>query len=183
MLKPDPADQDEWVTAAIDQNPLLLAAIAATQVAKQEIQVQNSGHYPSLDMTADYSYRDTEFGGFSALERNDSAIGLELTVPLYQGGLITSRTRQSRYSYSQTREEQEKQRRATERQARDTYRGVISGISKVEALQRAISNEKAVEAAKPASRSAPAPSSTCSMPSANCYAPAAIMPALATTTC
>jgi outer membrane protein len=149
LLKPDPADQDEWVTAAIDQNPLLLAAIAATQVAKQEIQVQNSGHYPSLDLTADYSYRDTQFGGFSALERNDSAIGLELTVPIYQGGLITSRTRQSRYTYTQTREEQEKQLRSTERSARDTYRGVISGISKVEALQNAvISNEKAVEAAE-----------------------------------
>ena len=149
LLKPDPADQDEWVTAAIDQNPLLLAAIAATQVAKQEIQVQNSGHYPSLDLTADYSYRDTQFGGFNALERNDSAIGLELTVPIYQGGLITSRTRQSRYSYTQTREEQEKQLRSTERSARDTYRGVISGISKVEALQNAVvSNEKAVEAAE-----------------------------------
>jgi len=149
LLKPDPADQDEWVTAAIDQNPLLLAAIAATQVAKQEIQVQNSGHYPSLDLTADYSYRDTQFGGFNALERNDSAIGLELTVPIYQGGLITSRTRQSRYTYTQTREEQEKQLRSTERSARDTYRGVISGISKVEALQNAVvSNEKAVEAAE-----------------------------------
>jgi len=149
LLKPDPADQEEWVRASIEQNPLLLAAIAATEVAKQEIQVQNSGHYPSLDLTADYSYRDTQFGGFSALERNDSAIGLELTVPIYQGGLITSRTRQSRYTYTQTREEQEKQLRTTERQARDTYRGVISGISKVEALQLAVvSNEKAVEAAE-----------------------------------
>ena len=149
LLKPEPEDLNEWVTAATDQNPLLLAAIAATQVAKQEIQVQNSGHYPSLDLTADYSYRDTEFGGFSTLKRNDSAIGLELTLPIYQGGLITSRTRQSRYTYTQTREEEDKQRRSTERSARDTYRGVISGISKVEALQHAVvSNEKAVESAE-----------------------------------
>ena len=149
LLKPEPEDLNEWVTAATDQNPLLLAAIAATQVAKQEIQVQNSGHYPSLDLTADYSYRDTEFGGFSTLKRNDSAIGLELTLPIYQGGLITSRTRQSRYTYTQTREEEDKQRRSTERSARDTYRGVISGISKVDALQHAVvSNEKAVESAE-----------------------------------
>jgi outer membrane protein len=149
LLMPEPANQEQWVTAAMDQNPLLLATIAASQVAKQEIQVQNSGHYPSLDMTADYSYRDNQFGGISSLERNDSAIGLELTLPLYQGGLITSRTRESRYQYSQALEEQEKQRRATERQARDTYRGVISNISKVEALENAvISNQKAVEAAE-----------------------------------
>jgi outer membrane protein len=149
LLMPEPSNQKEWVSAALDQNPLLMAAIAATQVAKQEIQVQNSGHYPSLDMTADYSYRDNQFGGISSLERNDSAIGLELTLPLYQGGLITSRTRQSRYQYTQALEEQEKQLRATERSARDTYRGVISGISKVEALQNAVtSNQKAVEAAE-----------------------------------
>jgi len=149
LLKPEPADLDEWVTAATEQNPLLLAAIAATQVAKQEIRVQNSGHYPSLDLTADYSYRDTQFGGFSSLERNDSAIGLELTLPIYQGGLITSQTRQARDLYTQTREEQEKQLRSTERSARDTYRGVISGISKVDSLSIAvISNEKAVEAAE-----------------------------------
>ena len=149
LLRPEPADLDQWVTAATEQNPVLLAAIAATQVAKQEIQIQNSGHYPSLDMTADYSYRDTQFGGVAPLERNDSSIGLELTVPIYQGGLITSLTRQSRYSYTQAQEEQEKARRSTERSARDTYRGVISGISKVEALREAVvSNEKAVEAAE-----------------------------------
>ena len=149
LLSPDPNNQDEWVAAAVDQNPLVLAAMAATTTAKQEIQVQNSGHYPTLDMVADYSYRDTQFGGFTPLERNDSAIGLELNLPLYQGGLVSSQTRQSRYLYNQAQEQQKKQRRATERQTRDNYRGVISGISKVEALQHAVlSNEKAVEAAQ-----------------------------------
>jgi outer membrane protein len=149
LLAPEPVDQDTWVAAAIEQNPLVLAARAATAVAKQEIQVQNSGHYPSVDMVADYSYRDTQFGGFTPLERNDSAIGLQLSLPLYQGGLVSSQTRQSRYQYNEAREEQEKQRRATERQTRDNYRGIISGISKVEALQHAVlSNEKAVEAAE-----------------------------------
>ena len=149
LMTPEPVDQDAWVAAALEQNPLVLAARAATEVAKQEIQVQNSGHYPSLDMVADYSYRDTEFGGFTPLERNDSAIGLQLSLPLYEGGLVSSQTRQSRYQYNQAREEQEKQRRATERQTRDNYRGIISGISKVSALKNAvISNEKAVEAAE-----------------------------------
>ena len=149
LLAPEPVDQHTWVSAAVEQNPLMLAARAATAVAKQEIQVQNSGHYPTVDMVADYSYRDTEFGGFTPLERNDSAIGEQLNLPLYQGGLVSSQTRQSRYQYNEAREEQVKQLRATERQTRDNYRGVISGISKVEALQHAVlSNEKAVEAAE-----------------------------------
>jgi outer membrane protein len=149
LLAPEPVDQEAWIAAAVEQNPLVLATRAATAVAKQEIQVQNSGHYPSLDVVADYSYRDTQFGGITPLERNDSAIGLQLNLPLYQGGLVSSQTRQSRYQYNEAREEQERQRRATERQTRDNYRGIISGISKVEALQHAVlSNEKAVEAAE-----------------------------------
>lgn len=149
LLQPDPASQDEWVTTAAEQNPLILAAEAATEVAKQEIQVKNSGHYPTLDAVADYTYLDNTFGGIQPLERNDSAIGLELNIPIYQGGLVSSQTSQARYEYNKAMEELDQQRRATERQTRNNYRGVLSGISKVKALQHAVeSNEKAVEAAQ-----------------------------------
>ena len=149
LLKPEPTNLDEWVSAANQQNPLVLAATAAAEVAKQEIQVKNSGHYPSLDATADYSYLDNTFGGVLPLERNDSAIGLELNIPIYQGGLVSSQTRQSRYEYNQAMEELTRQRRATERQTRDNYRGVLAGIKRVEALYNAVlSNEKAVQAAE-----------------------------------
>ena len=148
LLKPDPPVKEEWVASAVEQNPLVLAATAATEVAKQEIQVQNSGHYPTLEATADYRYLDNQFGGVFPLERNDASIGLELKVPIYQGGLVSSRTRQSRYEYNQSMEDLVKQRRATERQTRDNFRGVFAGISKVEALYHAVlSNEKAVQAA------------------------------------
>lgn len=149
LQPPEPADQDTWVESAIGQNPLMLAAQAATETAKREIQVRNSGHYPALDLTAGYSYRDSNFSGVIPLERNDSSVGLELSVPLYQGGAVTSRTREQRHLYEQAVEEQERQYRSTERQTRDNYRGVVSGISRVNALERAIeSNQKAYEAAK-----------------------------------
>lgn len=151
LQAPEPADQDQWVRSAIEQNPLMLAAQAAAETAKQEIQVQNSGHFPALDLTADYSYRDSNFGGLTStpLERNDGSVGLQLNLPLYQGGAVTSRTREQRQRYEQAREVQEQQYRATERQTRDNYRGVVSGISRVNALEVAIeSNQKAYEAAK-----------------------------------
>jgi outer membrane protein len=149
LKTPAPADQEEWVGSALQQNPLVLAASAAAESAKQEIQVQNSGHFPTFDMTADYSYRDNRFGGFQDLQRNDSAIGVELSLPLYQGGLVSSQTRESRYLYEQSRDELEQQQRTTKRQVRNNYQGILTGISRVEALQQAVaSNEKAVEAAQ-----------------------------------
>ena len=149
LVAPEPSDLGQWVETALDQNPALLAAMAATEAARNEVEVQRSGHYPSVDLTADYSYRDNRFGGFQDLKRNDSAVGLELNLPLYQGGLVSSQTRQSRHRFFQAQEEQERQRRATERQTRDTYRGVITGISRVKALAQAvISSETALEAAE-----------------------------------
>jgi outer membrane protein len=150
LIPPDPAVEEQWVTVATDQNPLLLAARAATETARQEIDIQRAGHYPTLDLTADYAWRNNDFGGFGiSQERNDSSIGVQMTLPLYTGGLISANTRQSQHQFTQAQETQVQQRRATERQARDYFRGVMTGISKVTALQQAVvSNEKALEAAE-----------------------------------
>ena len=150
LIPPDPAVEEQWVTVATDQNPLLVAARAATETARQEIDIQRAGHYPTLDLTADYAWRNNDFGGFGiSQERNDSSIGVQMTLPLYTGGLISANTRQSQHQFTQAQETQVQQRRATERQARDYFRGVMTGISKVTALEQAVvSNEKALEAAE-----------------------------------
>ncbi|UCC55465.1 MAG: TolC family outer membrane protein [Gammaproteobacteria bacterium] len=149
LVPPEPADKEQWVSTAVEQNPLLLASRAATEVARQEIQVQRSGHYPSMDVVADYSRKNIQFGGVVPQERNDSAIGIEFSMPLYQGGLVSSQTRQARDLFTQAQEEQVQQRRDVERQARDNYRGVQAEISKVKALKQAVlSSEKALEASE-----------------------------------
>jgi outer membrane protein len=149
LIPPEPAEKEQWVSTAVEQNPLLLASRAATEVARQEIQVQRSGHYPSMDLVADYRRTDIQFGGVVPQERNDSAVGIEFSMPIYQGGLVSSQTRQARDLFTQAQEEQVKQRREVERQARDSYRGVLAEISKVKALKQAVlSSEKALEASE-----------------------------------
>ena len=149
LKAPEPAFQDEWVTTALDQNLNVLAAEAATESARQEIQIQRSGHYPTVDVTADWEYKDNQFGGVVPLERNDSSIGVQFNLPIYQGGRVVSRTRESRYRFQEAQELLEQQRRATEREARNNYRGVLTNISKVKALQQAvISNETLQDAAE-----------------------------------
>jgi outer membrane protein len=150
LLSPDPSSPEAWLATALEQNPTLLAATAATSAAKDQIEVQRSGHYPSLDLVAEYQYRDNDFGGLGIpIERNDSAIGLQLNIPLYQGGLISSRTRQASYQYTQAREDRIGAHREVENQIRDSYSGVVVEMSKVNALYQAIlSSEKALEASQ-----------------------------------
>jgi outer membrane protein len=150
LVPPDPAIEGKWVDVATDQNPLLLAAREATETARQEIEIQRSGHYPTVDLTAGYNWLNNNFGGTGfTLEQNQSAIGVQATLPLYQGGLIRANTRQAQYQFNQAQENQVQQQRATQREARNNFRGVMTGISKVTALKQAVvSNEKAVEAAE-----------------------------------
>ena len=146
---PEPQSQQPWVDTALQQNPSLAAARAASEAARQQIGIARAGHYPSVDAVASYSYNDSNFGGFRETERNDGAIGLQLAVPLYQGGYVNSLTREARARFDQAREQLDFTQRNIERQTRDAYLGVVSGISEVRAAEQArTSSATALEAAQ-----------------------------------
>jgi len=146
---PDPKDPAAWVTQALDGNMNLLASTAGVQVARDEIRRQKAGHLPTLDLQAGYSYQDLNFGGIVNLERNDATLGLQFNIPIYQGGLVSSQSRAAQYRFVASKEQLETLKRSTERQTRDAYRGVVSGIAQVKALEQSlVSTETALEAAE-----------------------------------
>jgi type I secretion outer membrane protein, TolC family len=146
LVAPQPGIIDDWTTISQEQNLRVVAAKHALETAQQNIKIERSGHLPTLDIVANKAF-NTSGGRFGGTEIHDTAVGLELNVPLFQGGLVNSRTRQARYNYDQALESLEQQHRASQRQTREAFLGVISGISQVQALQQAvISSETAFEA-------------------------------------
>ncbi len=149
LVRPDPESPDAWVETAFSQNLSITSAKAALEIARHEIERKRAGHYPTVDMTAEFARRDVNFGGIAPLERNDASIGVQLALPLYQGGLVRSRTREAQHLFDEARETLEDLRRATERQTRDAYRGIINGISQVKAQKQAVlSTRTALQAAE-----------------------------------
>ena len=65
-------------------------------------------------------------------------IGLQVNVPIYQGGAVDSRTRQAGFSYQAAQDRLDQQRRAVTKQVKDAFRGIISSISDVKARQAAV---------------------------------------------
>ncbi len=146
LIPPSPADIDQWVGTALQQNLDLLAANAAEQVARQTIQLQRAGRYPNLDLVASHSYSDTT-NNPTGSERDDTAIQLQLSIPLYTGGLITSQIRAAVYRHQQAQQGLIGVRRNTEREARDAYLNVVTGISQVRALEQSVTSaETALQA-------------------------------------
>ncbi len=150
LLKPEPEDIDQWAKIAAQQSLSLIAAEKAMQIAREEINRQRAGHYPTLDLVASRTQSITEGGAFVAFtgkKQTDTRIGLQLNLPIYQGGMINSKTRQAAYQYNRAKELYERQRRATENKTRSAYLNVQANISQVLAYKQALkSSRTALEA-------------------------------------
>lgn len=147
---PDPAEEDDWVNTAFEQNLALIAARLNAEIASQEIDSRRSGHYPTLDLVATRSDFDREFersnegGPFNDVFNNQTAdsIALEFRIPLFSGGRTSAQVREAVHLHRAARERLQRVARETERQARDAYLGVLAEISRVKALRQALSSAK-----------------------------------------
>ena len=146
LVAPEPPDIEQWTQKALQQNLNIFSARFAAETSRQEIERQRSGHLPTLDLVGSHGLRSS--GSFDIdLQTEDSIIGLELNVPIYEGGAVNSRTREAHHLHQQSMEQLEQTRRAAHRQTREAYLGVITGISRVKALRQAVvSSQTAVQA-------------------------------------
>jgi len=154
LSTPQPASVDQWVTVSLDQNVSLLSSRLAADIARENVKIAFGGHLPTLDLLASKSRTMTDadqaFAGLrgpSNTAINDRQYSLQVTVPIFSGGLTQSKVRQAEYQWIAAKEGVVQTSRATERQARDAYLGVISGIARVQALRQALeSNQTALKA-------------------------------------
>jgi outer membrane protein len=71
-----------------------------------------------------------------------SQLALQLAVPLYQGGSISSREREAAANYLKSRQDLENARRTAAVTTRQTYLAVINGIAQVAALEQALTSSQ-----------------------------------------
>ena len=156
LANPDPISEDRWVDMALQQNLSLVSSRLAADIARENINIARGGHFPSLDLVGSYghlnsngvdTFPDGSPAGGQTLDQNQRSIGLQLTIPLSSGGLVSSQVRQATYQHRAAKERLERVARQTEHDARDAYLGVLSEISRVKALRRAAeSNNTALKA-------------------------------------
>jgi outer membrane protein len=157
LVKPLPENPVEWVDIAMQYNPAVVSASKEVEIADAAVRLQRSGHYPTLDLVGSYSsFTNNEFIirddfqnpiATTDLTNDDMRIGLQLSVPIYQGGVVSSRTRQSRYILNAVNEDLDRQQRFTVRQTNNAYRAVIAGIEQVGAFGQAMISAEAALAA------------------------------------
>lgn len=134
---PMPADLKEWVTKAEEVNPELVALRASVESSNQELEKALAGHHPTVDLFAQRSQSQSENNVSINNRYLTSQVGLQVNIPIFLGGAVTSQTRQARANIAKLEQQYEARRREVAVQVRKEFQGVVEGKARIDAVMEA----------------------------------------------
>ncbi|MDV7104537.1 outer membrane channel protein TolC [Vibrio sp. TH_r3] len=140
---------EELLEMAQTKNLTLLTARISQDIARDNISLASSGHLPSLTLDGGYSLTDRHNSESSSSDYNSDTfnIGLNLSVPLYTGGDITSQVKQAEYNYVAASEDLEATYRSIVTTVRSSNNNINATIGTIRAYEQSvISAQSALEA-------------------------------------
>lgn len=149
--QPIEGDVNHWRNKALEHNLNLHDKRIAKEVAKLNINLAKKGHSPRVDFTAGLGYRDVSSDDSNSNSDNatTATFGIELNVPIYTGGELTSLVKQAQYNYIIASEDLIENFRSTEAQINSGYNNVHASLSSIRAYeQTVVSSQSALDAAE-----------------------------------
>ena len=137
---PNPNTLDYWVDKALSENLAVRIAAYNFDIATLEVDRQKAGHLPTVDLVSSFSYQaGSGATNFSAgFDLHQLQIGVQLNVPIYQGGFVDSKVRQAIQLQDNARQNLEVARRVALFNAQTGYTGVTSAVASVKAFEQAV---------------------------------------------
>ena len=146
---PVPNSANEWQSKAEAKSLDLIAQKISMDIAKENIKIARAGHLPTVDFGSTYNSSENTVSGaaVNAPYLDNFSVGLTVTVPLYNGGAITSSVKQAQNNYVAASQDLSLTHRDVVRTTRNSYNNVIATISGIKALEQAVvSAEAALQA-------------------------------------
>ena len=132
-----PGELSAWIGRMEAQAPRLLARKARLEASEITASAVKFEGYPAVDLVVQTSRSSSDDAYNVNSSTKQSAIGLTLSVPLYTGGALTSRARQTAADLTTAQEQLEQTRKQLELQIRQQYFAVKEGIEMIGALIQA----------------------------------------------
>jgi outer membrane protein len=148
---PEPNNAQYWTDKALQTNLAVQVAQSTLSIATLEIDRQRAGHLPTLDFVVSYGglYGNGSASFDDNYNQRTGAVGLALTVPIYQGGFVNSRVRESISLQDNARAQLEAARRNALFNSQTGFSGLTSSVASIKAYAQAVrSAEVAYESNK-----------------------------------
>jgi len=133
---------------AENRNLALLQARLSQDLAREQIRLAQDGHLPTLSLSASTSVSDTSYSGSQTRGANSAAyddknigqnqIGLNFSLPLYQGGQVNSQVKQAQYNFVGASEQLESAHRNVVQTVRSSFNNVNASVSSINAYKQAV---------------------------------------------
>lgn len=145
---PNPKTSESWVALALANNFELKASLLTQQAADETAKAAKSQHLPKITVSADFSNRGIgSTAEASTIAKDQTAINLNLTMPIFSGGLTSSQARQSSYQAQAAEQNYIATKRNTMQVARSNHQLAITNAARVKARNQAITSaESALKA-------------------------------------
>lgn len=134
----DPGELEAWLDRAIESNQELKSLRANVEAAKSAVGMARSSHFPTVDMVAQYSENSSDSSYNVGTEVKSRSIGVQMTVPIYAGGLVNSDIRKAQAQVDEYTERYEYAYRDAQLRVRKAYNSIKEGIATVHALEQAL---------------------------------------------
>lgn len=137
-----PGSYEEWSARALKNNHALEAGRLAVENARLEIGRNRAGHLPRVDFVATYSKGDNETINTFGEENTNRSLGVQVNIPIYQGGAINAQTRQAAANYSRAQADLDARTDKVLVELRKAHSQVMSSGRKVDALIKAVESNQ-----------------------------------------
>lgn len=141
---------DAILKEAEERNLSLLSARLAQDVSRENIRLAETGHMPTVNLDASTSVSntyqhgsgyDTPYGSGATNSYNgQNSIGLNLSIPLYTGGAVSSQVEQAQYGFQGASEQLESVYRNVVQLVRSSFNNVSSSISSINAYKQVVTS-------------------------------------------
>ena len=130
---------DKWLEVAAENDLNIQIHQDSVKLSQQAIEYANAGHLPTLDAVASVSdsYASGSYYGFGS-DLKSGSLGLQLQVPLYQGGGTTSRVRQAVLNKQKALNDVNIARRQISQDTQRAYLNLSTSIAQVKAYEQAL---------------------------------------------
>jgi outer membrane protein/protease secretion system outer membrane protein len=133
-----PMSLDDWISRVEQASPELGAARSQLDAATEAVARARAGHEPTLDAVLSWSRGDHDNVNAPTDRRTNASAGLQLSVPLYSGGAVSSAVRQAQAEQEAARQSLEALRLDLGVRTHKEYRGMTDGTAKIRALEQAL---------------------------------------------
>ncbi len=143
-----PANAEEWVTRGDESHPAVRKARLAMDLARLETDKARAGKLPTVDAVGAVGMQNAS-GNLATTPGTTKSVtlGVQLAWPLYTGGAVENRLKESVALEEKSRNDLEAARRGVAQLTRQAYFGLQSGMAQVKALEAAeASTQLALEA-------------------------------------